>query len=49
MLVANLAGFGAWAVIMSLLATATNQTAPGPFLAESIWEAVTGGRVVFIQ
>ena len=48
-LVANLAGFGAWAVIMSLLATATNQTAPGPFLAESIWEAVTGGRVAFIQ
>ena len=47
-LVANLAGFGAWAVIMSLLATATNQTAPGPFLAESIWEAVTSGKVTFI-
>ncbi|MGE3857836.1 MAG: hypothetical protein AB7G21_12845 [Dehalococcoidia bacterium] len=46
-LVANLAGFAAWAVIMSLLASATNQTAPGPFLAESIWEAVTRGRVTF--
>jgi hypothetical protein len=46
-LVANLAGFAAWAVIMSLLASATNQTVPGPFLAESIWEAVTRGRVTF--
>lgn len=46
-LVANLAGFGVWAIVMSLLATATNQTAPGPFLAESIWEAVTGGKVTF--
>lgn len=44
---ANLAGFGAWAIVMSLIATATNQTAPGPFLAESIWEAVTSGRVTF--
>ena len=46
--VANIAGFAAWAVIMSLLASATNQTAPGPFLAESIWEAVTRGRVTFL-
>lgn len=46
-LLANLAGFAAWAVIMSLLAGATNQTVPGPFLAESIWEAVTRGRVTF--
>ncbi|MEI7925875.1 MAG: hypothetical protein WCI61_06780 [Chloroflexota bacterium] len=46
--VANLAGFAAWAVIMSLLASATNQTAPGPFLAESIWEAVTSGKVTFL-
>ena len=46
-LVANLAGFGVWAIVMSLLATATNQTAPGPFLAESIWEAVTSGKVTF--
>jgi len=46
-LAANLAGFAAWAVIMSLLASATNQTVPGPFLAESIWEAVTRGRVTF--
>lgn len=47
-LVANLAGFAAWAMIMSLLASATNQTAPGPFLAESIWEAVTSGKVAFL-
>ena len=47
-LAANLAGFGAWAIVMSLLASATNQTAPGPFLAESIWEAVTRGRVTFL-
>ena len=40
-LAANLAGFGAWAIIMSLLATGTNQIGPGPFLAESIWDAVT--------
>jgi len=46
-LAANLAGFAAWAVIMSLLASATNQTAPGPFLAESIWEAVTSARLTF--
>ena len=47
-LLANVAGFGVWAIVMSLLSTATNQTAPGPFLAESIWEAVTRGRVTFL-
>jgi len=41
-LLANLAGFAVWAAGMSILATADNQLAPGPFLAESIWEAVTG-------
>ncbi|MFA7248828.1 MAG: hypothetical protein WC273_04280 [Dehalococcoidia bacterium] len=46
--VANIAGFGVWAIVMSLLATATNQTAPGPFLAESIWEAVTSGKVALL-
>lgn len=46
-LAANLAGFATWAIIMSLLASATNQTAPGPFLAESIWEAVTSAKVTF--
>ncbi len=40
-MIANLAGFGAWVIVMSLLATASNQLAPGPFLAESIWDAVT--------
>jgi hypothetical protein len=32
---------------MSLLATGTNQIGPGPFLAESIWDAVTGTGVIF--
>ena len=45
--IANLVGFGVWAIVMSLLATASNQTAPGPFLAESIWEAVTNAKVTF--
>lgn len=38
--VANAAGFAAWAGTMSLLATGTDPLAPGPFLAESIWDAV---------
>lgn len=46
-LAANLAGFGAWVILMSLLATGTNQIGPGPFLAESIWDAVTGAGVIF--
>jgi hypothetical protein len=46
--IANIAGFATWAVIMSLLASATNRTAPGPFLAESIWEAVITARVTFV-
>ncbi|MEX2031965.1 MAG: hypothetical protein WEA81_03765 [Dehalococcoidia bacterium] len=46
-LAANLAGFGAWVILMSLLATGTNQIGPGPFLAESIWDAVTGTGVIF--
>jgi len=41
-LLANLAGFAVWVAGMSILATADNQLAPGPFLAESIWEAVSG-------
>ena len=39
--IANAAGFAVWAIVMSLLATSTSQLAPGPFLAESIWEALT--------
>jgi len=39
---ANLAGFAAWALVMSLLTTASNRVGPGPFLAESLWELVTG-------
>jgi hypothetical protein len=37
---ANLAGFLAWAVVMSVLSTAQQQLAPGPFLAESLWDAL---------
>ena len=48
-MVANLAGFAAWAVLMSLLTTASNQLGSGPFLAESIWDVISGyevGRVL---
>ena len=41
-ILANAAGFAAWAVGMSLLSTGSNQLGVGPFLAESIWEALTG-------
>ncbi len=44
---ANLAGFAVWLAIMSLLATGTNQIGPGPFLAESVWDAVTNANVAF--
>ncbi len=46
LVLANVAGFGVWAIVMSLLATGSNQIAPGPFLAESIWDAVTGSRIL---
>ena len=46
-LVANLAGFAAWTGVMSLLTTGSSQIGLGPFLAESIWEAVTGAHVFF--
>ena len=45
LLLANLAGFAAWVVVMSLLATGTNQIGPGPFLAESVWDAIASARV----
>ena len=47
-MLANLAGFGAWAVLMSLLSTASNQLGTGPFLAESIWDIASYeiGRVL---
>jgi hypothetical protein len=38
---ANLAGFAAWVAVMSVLSTAQQQLAPGPFLAESVWDAVS--------
>ena len=41
-MVANLAGFGAWAVLMSLLTTASNQLGPGPLLSESLWDMMSG-------
>ncbi len=37
---ANLVGFLVWAVVLSLLTTSNNQFAPGPFLAESLWDLV---------
>ena len=46
LVLANTAGFGLWAIVMSLLATSSNQIAPGPFLAESIWEAVTSSSIL---
>jgi hypothetical protein len=46
-LLANVAGFGAWALVMSLLTTGQSPFGPGPFLAEAIWEAVTGRAVFF--
>lgn len=42
---ANLAGFGAFVVLMSLLTTASNQLGPGPLLAESLWESISGYEV----
>ncbi len=44
LVLANAAGFGLWSVAMSLLASDSNQIAPGPFLAESIWDAVAVSR-----
>jgi len=41
-LVANLAGFATFVVLMSLLTTASNQLGPGPLLAESLWESISG-------
>ncbi len=39
-LTANLAGFAVWAGVMSVLSAAQQQFAPGPFLAESLWDAI---------
>jgi hypothetical protein len=36
---ANLAGFAAWAALMSLFSSGSQQLAPGPFLAEAVWDA----------
>jgi hypothetical protein len=41
-ILANLAGFAVWAIVLSLLTTSRNQFAPGPFLAESLWDLVAG-------
>ena len=41
-LLANLAGFAIWAGAMSLLATAGDPLAPGPFLADSVGKAAAG-------
>lgn len=47
-LAANLAGFALWCVVMSLLASGEQTIAPGPFVAESIWEAVTSQGIVVV-
>ncbi len=47
-LAANLAGFALWCVVMSLLASGDHAIAPGPFVAESIWEAVTSQGIVVV-
>ncbi|MDP6605951.1 MAG: hypothetical protein QF664_06810, partial [Dehalococcoidia bacterium] len=44
-MLANLAGFAAFVVLMSLLTTASNQLGPGPLLAESLWESISGYEV----
>ena len=49
LVLANAAGFGLWAIAMSLLASGSNQIAPGPFLAESIWDAVTASRILGVS
>ena len=48
-LVANLAGFLVWCVVMSLLASGEHAISPGPFVAESIWEAVTSQGIVVVE
>ncbi len=50
-MLANAAGFAAWALGMSLLSTGSNQLGIGPFLAESIWEALASfdaGRSIIL-
>ncbi len=47
-LAANLAGFALWCAVMSLLTTGDQPMAPGPFVAETIWEAVTSQGVVVV-
>ena len=39
-LMANAAGFALWALVLTLLSTGSHPLAPGPFVAESVWEAV---------
>jgi hypothetical protein len=48
-LVANLAGFALWAGVLSLLATGSHPLAPGPFLAESVWEALADRAAALIR
>jgi len=48
-LVANGAGFAVWALTLSILTTGGNPLAPGPFLAESVWEAVAAFAPTIVQ
>lgn len=48
-LLANAAGFAVWALALSVLSTSGNSLAPGPFLAESVWEAVVAFAPTVVQ
>jgi hypothetical protein len=42
-LLANLAGFAVWLGAMSLLAMEGDPLAPGPFLADAVWDSISFG------
>jgi hypothetical protein len=48
-LLANATGFAVWALTLSVLTTSGNSLAPGPFLAESVWEAVAKFAPAVVQ
>lgn len=48
-LVANVAGFAVWAIVLGLLVTSNNYLAPGVFLFDSPVEAAGGGLVNFCE
>lgn len=48
-LLANAMGFALWALTLSLLSTGGQPLGPGPFLAESVWEAVSAFAPTVVQ